>query len=167
MNRIIKYLTILLLLFITFSCVPPRVTEIEKSWAEQALQTLTLREKIAQMLIYSMHLDFRNNENKQWQEINRLIETDGIGGIHLWSGNAGLSVTMLNEFQRNSKIPILVDMDIEKGLQQRFPEGTQIPPVRAIAATGIPQNALEAGKIVALEGRSVGVHWNLANRVLA
>ena len=92
-----------ILFLITFSCSPPASFEIEKSWAEQTLKELTLREKISQMLIYSMHLNFRNSENEQWQEINQLIETDGIGGIHLWSGNAGLSITMLNELQRKSK----------------------------------------------------------------
>ena len=153
-----------LIIFIlgTFSCSPPASIENKKSWAQQTLQELTLREKISQMLIYSMHLDFRNDENEQWQEINQLIETDGIGGIHLWSGNTGLSVSMLNTLQSKSKIPILVDMDIEKGLKQRFPEGTQIPPSMAIAATGNPQNAFVAGEIVAHESRSVGVHWNLA-----
>ena len=98
------------------------------------------------MLIYSMHLDFRNNENNQWQEINKLVETDGIGGIHLWSGNTGLSVTMLNALQRKSKVPILVDMDIEKGIQQRFPEGTQIPPQMAIAASNIRKMPLKREK---------------------
>ena len=149
-----------ILFLITYSCRPPASIEIEKSWAKQTLQELTLREKISQMLIYSMHLDFRNNENEQWQEINQLIETDGIGGIHLWSGNTGLSVSMLNTLQHNSKVPILVDMDIERGLEQRFPEGTAIPPQMAITATGNPQNAFEAGKIVASEGRSVGKDWN-------
>jgi len=144
-----------ILFLITISCTPPQLLEVEQSWAEQTLQELTLREKISQMLIYSMHLDFRNDENEQWQEINQLIETDGIGGIHLWSGNTGLSVSMLNTLQSNSKVPILVDMDIERGLEQRFPDGTPIPPQMAIAATGNSQNAFEAGKIVALEARSV------------
>ena len=93
---------------------------------------------------------------------NNLVETDGIGGIHLWSGNTGLSITMLNELQRKSKVPILVDMDVEKGIQQRFPEGTQIPPSMALSASNYTKNAYEAGRIVALEGRGVGVHWNLA-----
>jgi len=157
-----KIIYIFAILLFIISCTPPASIEIEKSWAEQTLDELTLREKISQMLIYSMHLDFRNNENTQWQEINELIETDGIGGIHLWRGNTGLSATMLNEMQRESKVPILVDMDIEKGMQQRYPEGTQIPPVMALAASNYRKNAFDAGKIVALEGRSVGIHWNLA-----
>ena len=157
-----KIIYLVILILVAFSCSPPTSIEIEKSWAEQTLQELTLREKISQMLIYSMHLDFKNEENVQWKEIKQLIETDGIGGLHLWSGNTGLSVTMLNELQSKSKVPIIVDMDIEKGLGQRFPEGTQIPPSMAIAATGNSQNAYDAGKIVALEGRSAGVHLNLA-----
>ena len=152
----------IILILVTFSCNPPASIEIEKSWAEQTLQELNLRERISQMLIYSMHLDFRNDENVQWQEINQLIASDGIGGLHLWSGNTGLSVTMLNALQSKSKVPIIVDMDIERGLEQRFPEGTQIPPSMAIAATGNSKNAFDAGKIVALEGRSIGTHWNLA-----
>lgn len=156
-----RIFTILLILIVS-SCTPPPSMETEQSWAEQTLQELTLRQKISQMLIYSMHLSFRNNENVQWQQITHLVETDGIGGIHLWKGNTGLSVTMLNELQRKSKVPILVDMDIEKGMQQRFPEGTQIPPSMALAASNYLKNAYDAGRIVALEGRSVGVHWNLA-----
>ena len=171
-------ITILLAIIIPiiFSCAPPTIIEDRVSttldppekvtqvsnWAEQTLQTLSLREKISQMLIYSMSLTFRNSENEQWQELLQLAESDGIGGIHLWKGNTGLSVTMLNELQNKSKLPILIDMDIEKGLQQRFPEGTQIPPAMALAATGNPKNAYLAGQIVAQEGRSVGVHWNLA-----
>jgi len=153
---------ILVSILIISSCTPPPSIEIEQSWAEKTLQELTLREKISQMLIYSMHLSFRNIENSQWQEIINLVETDGIGGIHLWSGNTGLSVTMLNELQRRSKVPILVDMDIEKGMKQRFPEGTEIPPLMALAASNYLTNAYDVGKIVANEGRSVGVHWNLS-----
>ncbi|MEE8479230.1 MAG: glycoside hydrolase family 3 N-terminal domain-containing protein, partial [Candidatus Neomarinimicrobiota bacterium] len=164
-KKTIKFLhsiIIAYLIFTLFSCSPPTSIEIEKSWAEQTLQDLTLREKIAQMLIYPMFLKFRNTENKQWQELIELAETDGIGGIHLWSGSAGLSVTMLNELQYISKVPIIVDLDIERGLQQRFPEGTQFPTAMALAATGDPQNAYKAGKVVAIEGRSVGAHWSLA-----
>lgn len=152
----------IILFLITFSCSPPASIEIKQSWAEQTLQELSLREKISQMLIYQMHLNFRNNENEQWQEILKLVESDGIGGIHLWSGNTGLSISMLNELQRKSKVPILVDMDIERGLEQRFPEGTPVPPAMALAASNYLANAYDAGRIVGLEGRSVGVHWNLA-----
>ena len=55
-----------------------------------------------------------------------------------------------------------MDADIEHGLYQRFPEGTELPPFMALAATGDPDLIYAAGKIVATEGRSVGIHLNFA-----
>ena len=63
-----KKIFVIFLILIVSSCTPPPTMEVEQSWAEQTLQELTLREKISQMLIYSMHLSFRNDENIQWQK---------------------------------------------------------------------------------------------------
>ena len=114
------------------------------------------------MMLYGMHMKFMNNENPVWQELKTIIETDGVGGIHLWSGDAGTSLTMLNELQRMSKIPILVDADIEHGMNQRYEAGTDLPPLMAIAATGDSSLAYEAARIKAIEGRAVGIHWNFS-----
>ena len=134
----------------------------DASWAMETFGKLSLRQKIAQMLIYRMNMRFLSSSSKKWQEIQSLIETDGIGGIHVWYGDVGTSLTMLNKMQKYSHIPILVDADIEHGLYQRFPEGTELPPFMALAATGDPDLIYAAGKIVATEGRSVGIHLNFA-----
>ena len=134
----------------------------DASWAMETFGKLSLRQKIAQMLIYRMNMRFLSSSSKKWQEIQSLIETDGIGGIHIWYGDVGTSLTMLNKMQKYSHIPILVDADIEHGLYQRFPEGTELPPFMALAATGDPDLIYAAGKIVATEGRSVGIHLNFA-----
>ena len=110
----------------------------DASWAMETFGKLSLRQKIAQMLIYRMNIRFLSSSSKKWQEIQSLIETDGIGGIHVWYGDVGTSLTMLNKMQKYSHIPILVDADIEHGLYQRFPEGTELPPFMALAATGDP-----------------------------
>ena len=114
------------------------------------------------MMVYYMRMEFLNEDSEQWQELTTLIQTDGIGGIHLWSGEVGISLTMMNELQRMSKIPILFDADIESGLHARFPNGTELPPLMAIAATNNPDYAYESGKIAASEGRAVGIHWNFS-----
>lgn len=133
-----------------------------KPWAERTLDALSLREKISQMLIYSVDLEFMNETHPRRQEIEKLIKTDGIGGLHLWSGTVGQSLSTLNELQRQSKIPILVDADIERGLYQRFRSGTQFPPAQAITATGNPKNAFKVGQVIGSESRAVGIHLNLA-----
>ena len=134
----------------------------DASWAKSTLEKMTLRQKISQMLVYRMNMKFLSNSNKNLDKIMDLVSSDGIGGIHLWYGDVGTSLTLLNKIQMLSKIPILIDADIENGLYQRFPEGTELPPFMGIAATGDSLLAYEAGKIVAKEGRSVGIHWNFA-----
>ena len=61
---------------------------------------MTLREKIAQMMVYRMNMHYVNFENKDWKELIQLIETDGIGIIHIWFGDVGSSLTTLNFLQQ-------------------------------------------------------------------
>ena len=138
--------------------IPP----IQSSWAESTLKKLSLREKIAQMMVYRMNMKFLNYESDEWKEIEELIETDGIGILHIWFGEAGSALTLLNKMQKESKIPMLVEADIESGLGRRYGGAVTIPPMMAIAATGNPKYAYEAGRISAIESRSVGIHFNLA-----
>ena len=153
---------LLLAVSLFISCAGPGEFMFQQSWAEGTLKKLTLREKIGQMMLYGMHLKFMNNEDARLQEIKKYIETDGVGGIHLWSGDVGMSMTLLNELQNMSKVPIIVDADIEHGLNQRYSPGTDLPPFMAIAATGDPSLAYEAAKIKAIEARAVGIHWNFS-----
>ena len=152
-------LSILLVLFF-YGCAGVQMSK--KNWAERTLKKLSLREKIAQMMIYRMHLKYKYITPDKWTEIKTLLSNDGIGGIHIWSGDGSSSIAMLNEIQKRSRIPIIIDADIERGLGQRFISGTDFPPLMAITATGNPDNAYEVGRIVARESRAAGVQWNLS-----
>lgn len=138
------------------------VPSSSKNWSRKVLKKLSLREKIAQMMIYRMHLKYKDVTPEKWDEITMLVGGDGIGGIHLWSGDGSSSIAIMNEIQKRSKVPIIFDADIERGFGQRFPSGTDFPPMMAITATGNPKNAYQVGKIVALESRAAGIHWNLS-----
>ena len=162
MNKYFLIPLIIFLVTIFTGCVGPRQISQQKSWAELTLKELSLREKIAQMMVYHMNMRFLNEESPKWKEIKLLLETDGIGGIHIWFGDVGTSLTLLNQIQELSKVPVIVDADIEYGIQRRFPSGTDLPPLMAIAATNNPNYAYEAGKISAIEGRALGIHWNFS-----
>ena len=159
-----KYLlpTSLLILLTLTSCSTFTRTQDPTNWAEKTLSQLSLREKIGQMMVYRMNMRLKDVSLEKWKEINSLIASDGIGTIHLWYGDASSSIALMNKMQTLSKVPILFDADIEYGLNQRFPSGTDLPPLMAIAATSNTNNAYQAGKIIAKEARAVGVHWNLS-----
>ena len=159
-NSQFRYYALNLIVFIFLSCSILPTNSIP--WSEKILNKLSLREKIAQMMIYRMNMRLKDIPATKWNEIMKLIEGDGIGGIHLWYGEAASTLTMMNKMQQFSRVPIIFDADIEYGLNQRFPMGTDLLPLMAIAATNNPKNAYEIGKIVALESRAVGVHWNFS-----
>ena len=152
----------LFLSFFVFIVGCASVPKSSKNWPKRVLKKLSLREKIAQMMIYRMHLKYDSITPEKWEEITKLVSGDGIGGIHLWSGDGSSSLAFINEIQKRSKVPIIFDADIERGFGQRFPSGTDFPPMMAITATGNPKNAYEVGKIVALESKAAGVQWNLS-----
>ena len=159
-----KYLlpTFLFILLALTSCSTFPRTQDATNWAEKTLSQLSLREKIGQMMVYRMNMRLKDVSLEKWKEINSLITSDGIGTIHLWYGDASSSIALMNKMQTLSKVPILFDADIEYGLNQRFPSGTDLPPLMAIAATSNTNNAYQVGKIIAKEARAVGVHWNLS-----
>ena len=112
MNAIqLKSILVSILLFAVYGCLPPSFNK--DSWSQDILDKLTLREKIAQMMIYRMNLRMKDIPVEKWEKILELIDKDGIGGLHFWYGEASTSLTMLNTMQKRSKVPILVDADIE------------------------------------------------------
>ena len=74
---------------------------------ENTLKKLSLREKIGQMLIYRMSMRLKDIPSSKWKIVD-LIDSDGLGGVHLWYGEASSSLTIMNEMQDRSSIPILL-----------------------------------------------------------
>ncbi|MFB0516860.1 MAG: glycoside hydrolase family 3 N-terminal domain-containing protein [Candidatus Neomarinimicrobiota bacterium] len=162
-NFLAKPITIITVMMLLFtSCASLAVLGGEGAWARATLKKLTLREKIAQMMLFhAMSMSFLNDESEEWQELVDLIQSDGIGGIHLSRGDVSSSLTMMNRLQKLSRVPILFDADIERGVGQRFPGSTDLPVLMAVGATGNPEYAYQTGRITALEGKAVGIHLNL------
>ena len=95
------------------------------NWSQETLNKLTLREKIAQMMIYRMNLRMKDISVEKWEKILELIDRDGIGGLHFWYGDAGTSLTMLNAMQERSKCQSLLMQILNMVYIKDFPEGTR------------------------------------------
>ncbi|HEY6444666.1 MAG TPA: glycoside hydrolase family 3 N-terminal domain-containing protein, partial [Candidatus Acidoferrales bacterium] len=99
------------------------------------------------------------------------VAENHVGGLIIMPARGPLGLTRsqvyptavtLNDLQRRAKIPLLVGADFESGTRMRLEEGTPFPSAMAIAATGDPQFAYDAGKYTALEARAAGIHWIFA-----
>lgn len=151
-----------------------------KSWVEQTLATMSIPELVGQMLVADFAAVFTHREHENLQRIERFIREQHIGGVILAGGNAFDIAILMNELQQLAKLPLLVNADLETGLQffwrpwqrvrGRAPDlpaflpggGTAFPCMMAIGATRNETHAYEAGRITALEARALGIHWTNA-----
>lgn len=148
-----------------------RRTRRSSAWVERTLHRMTLREKIGQLLMIYYFGRFASTESPAYKEMLHEIDDNHIGGVIIGTTRGPLGIersqvyptaVILNEFQRRSKIPLLVGADFEAGTGQRLDEGTNFPAAMAVAATNDPQLAYQEGKIVAREARAAGVQWIFA-----
>jgi beta-N-acetylhexosaminidase len=68
---------------------------------------------------------------------------------------------MANQLQRDSKLPLLIAADFERGLDSRVSGTPAFPDAMAFGAASDPDRAERYGAIVAEEARAVGIQWNL------
>ena len=141
------------------------------AWVAQTLKKMTLREKLGQMLMVSYFGAFHPAESPAYKEILHEVEENHVGGLIIMPARGPLGLrrsqvyptaVTLNDLQRRAKIPLLVGADFESGTRMRLEEGTSFPSAMAIAATGDPKLAYDAGKYTALEARAAGIHWIFA-----
>jgi beta-N-acetylhexosaminidase len=142
-----------------------------QTWVEKTLESMSLREKLGQLLMIPFVGLFTSSESPDYREVLRHVEQNHVGGLIVSTARGPLGIrrsqvfptaVMANEFQRRAKIPLLIGADFESGTAMRLEEGTSLPTPMAIAATGEPKLAYDAGKITALESRAAGVHWVFA-----
>jgi beta-N-acetylhexosaminidase len=153
---------------------PPGVLRAsERRWVDSTLASLTLRERVGQMVMMLIQGDYTNTRDPTYAQIIRWVEEDGLGGITMSLGTPVEVAAKINDLQRRAKVPLLVGADLEPGLG-RLEGGlfthylletggaTVLPTAMAIAATGRDADAYDAAQIIAREGRAVGIHVTFA-----
>ncbi|MFM7105192.1 MAG: hypothetical protein ACKOW8_06690, partial [Flavobacteriales bacterium] len=76
-------------------------------WPEKTLKSLTLEEKIAQLLMIPAWSDPNHNAFDH-ERVKKYISQFGIGGIIFMQGSPGRQVKLTNEYQKLSKVPLLI-----------------------------------------------------------
>jgi beta-N-acetylhexosaminidase len=149
----------------------PELPAAAERWVEQTLRSLSLEEKLGQLVMVHYYGGFTHAASESYRELLQRIESQHIGGIVVATRAGALgtelsqvypTAVLTNQMQRRAKIPLLVAADFERGTAMRIAEGTSFPFAMAVAAGGDPQDAYEVARITAIEARAVGVHWNFA-----
>jgi beta-N-acetylhexosaminidase len=129
-----------------------------EAWVAGQLSSMTLRDKVAQMVMPWIPGGTPRTNGAEWRRARRLVTEDRVGGLIVGVGAANTTASWLNQLQRLSTVPLLVSADLEWGAGTRLRGATVLPINMAIAAAGDPALAYEAGRITAREARAAGIH---------
>ena len=140
----------------------PGIFEKSTEWTEQKLSSMTLREKIAQMIISNSDGYALDESSAEFQRIQNLIVNEKIGGLIFFKGNSVQEAGLINKFQSMSETPLLVSADFERGTKMRLDDGSLFPSNMALGATRNPQLAYQMGLQIAKECKAIGVGQNYA-----
>jgi len=138
-------------------------------WAEKTLRHMSDEEKVGQLFMIWVKVQFLNDADPVWLQLRNNVEKYHIGSLGMTVPSDGAFLTksqpytaaeLLNRLQKSSKLPLIFAADFERGVSMRLNGPTVFPHAMAFGATGKPENAEEEGRITALESRAIGVHLN-------
>jgi beta-N-acetylhexosaminidase len=148
---------------------PIHVTPAGEKWAEKTLRKLTVEEKVGQVFMIWCRASFLNVENPeylQWRDamqkyhVGSFAMTVHVDGANLLRSEPYEAAELLNRLQHDSKLPLLIAADFERGVSMRLLGTTVFPHAMAFGADGKTDDAEQFGRITAQEARAIGVHWN-------
>ena len=148
---------------------PVHLTPDGRRWVERTLESLSLEEKIGQMLNVRYFTDFQNFDSSGYQQFREQMQKYHLGSVVLTVHTDGPTLlkngplevaAVANQLQKDSRLPLLIAADFERGLDSRVSGTPAFPDAMAFGAAGNPDRSERYGAIVAEEARAIGIHWN-------
>ena len=140
-----------------------------EKWAERTLHKLSTEEKVGQLFNVFVRAEFLNVNAPEYLQLRDTIRKYHLGGFtmtvrwdppFLYRNQPYEAAELLNRLQQDSKLPLLIAADFERGVTMRLHGATEFPHAMAFGAAGKLEYAEAFGRITAQEARAIGVHWN-------
>jgi beta-N-acetylhexosaminidase len=142
-----------------------RLSKKDEDWVRHTLRSLTLDEKIGQMMLVDANIVFWNRESEEYKRIEHHIVDNKVGGMILFRSQVWPTAVLTNRWQEKAKLPLLISADLEMGPGMRLDDTLWWAPNMAVAATGDPNWARLQGRATATQARAMGVNWLFAPTV--
>ena len=109
---------------------------------------------------------FSHNDTRHIDQIKRQIDKFNVGGICFFQGDPGRQITLVNEYQALSDIPLTIAIDGEWGLGMRFPDkATSFPRQMTLGAIRDDEVIFRMGKEIGRQMSLLGIDVNFAPSV--
>ena len=143
---------------LSFSFRTPRMAT---AWVDATMRDMTLRQKVAQLMVIRVPLDL---EGKRQRDFEQLLRETEVGGVCFFVGTAKQTLPLVKRFQSLSQVPLLVCIDAEWGLGMRLKDCYAFPQNGTWGTLPPEMDALlyDMGREIGLQCRNMGIHVNFA-----
>jgi beta-N-acetylhexosaminidase len=131
----------------------------QNKWVDSVFNTMTVDQKVGQLFMVAA---FSNKDKKHTDYISSLVKNYHLGGLCFFQGTANAHVTLINKYQSEAKIPLLISMDGEWGLDMRLDNTIGFPYNMALGAIRNDKLLFDMGKSVAQQYKRLGLHIDFA-----
>lgn len=133
---------------------PYYLNDEEINWVHTTLKGMSEEEKLGQLFCLITYSD--------QQDLRQLVNKYKPGGLMCRPMPAEQVVNAVKILQENSRIPMLISANLEKGSTGIVEEGTFIGSQMQVAATDEDEMAYKLGTVCGAEGSAVGANWAFA-----
>ena len=137
----------------------PAPQKATTSWVDSIFNSMTLEQKIGQLYMIAA---YSGGEKANQAYIEKLIRENQIGGLIFMQGNATAQANMTNQYQKLSKVPLLISMDAEWGLGMRLTGIKDFPRQIMLGAMQDSTIVYKMAAAIASQCRRLGVHIDFA-----
>lgn len=154
-----KKILLLLFVFTSLQFTLDAQTRAEKKWIKQQFKSLSLDEKIAQLMVLRAH---SNWDAKKIDSLAALIKQYNVGGLCFFQGGPVRQAIQTNNYQQIAKTPILITIDAEWGVGMRLDSVEMFP--RQLSLGAMPDHRLvyQMGAAIAAQCKRLGIQVNYA-----
>ncbi|QXW65094.1 glycosyl hydrolase [Streptobacillus moniliformis] len=137
---------------------PYNLDDEQIKWVEDTLSSITDEEKIGQLFFNLFWLGDLATESKYSNE--EIITKFKVGGARYQGGNKYEVMNLLNNLQKNSKIPLLIAANCDSGGNGACSDGTYIATAAMCEASGDLEVSYNAGYVSGVEEEALGINVN-------
>jgi beta-N-acetylhexosaminidase len=156
----------ILLFFVAFfanaQSLDPLLTEdyeTQEEWVTSLMDSMTVEEKIGQLFMVAA---YSNLDEKHEKFISDLIKDYHLGALIFLQDQPIKQAELTNKYQSLSKIPLLIGIDAEWGLNMRLKETFRYPWNMTLGAIRDDKLIEDFGKQVGKHCKRMGIHINFA-----
>jgi beta-N-acetylhexosaminidase len=134
-------------------------TDKKSKWVDSIYDNMTIKEKVGQLFMVAA---YSNRDKNHVDSIQKLIKDYNIGGLIFFQGGPVRQAKLTNTYQSIAKVPLLIGIDGEWGLNMRLDSTARFPYNMTLGAVKNDDLIKRIGTQIGKHCKQMGIHLNFA-----